>query len=84
MVTVVDIQKDLPNSPKEVIEPWLIELANDPNNMDGPRRNHMVITVGKVARSTSHFIVEERHLETGNRAGTLRFRAAQNSVVSVA
>jgi hypothetical protein len=31
MVTVVDVQKDLPNWPKEVIEPWLIEFANDPN-----------------------------------------------------
>jgi hypothetical protein len=30
MVTVADIQKDLPNWPKEVIDPWLIEFANDP------------------------------------------------------
>jgi hypothetical protein len=30
MVTVTDIQKDLPDWPKEVIDPWLIEFANDP------------------------------------------------------
>jgi hypothetical protein len=30
MVTVADIQKDLPNWPAGVIEPWLIEFANDP------------------------------------------------------
>jgi hypothetical protein len=30
MVTVADIQKNLPDWPKEVIDPWLIELANDP------------------------------------------------------
>jgi hypothetical protein len=30
MVTVADIQKHLPNWPKEVIDPWLIEFANDP------------------------------------------------------
>jgi hypothetical protein len=31
MVTVTDTQKDLPNWPKEVIGPWLIEFANDPD-----------------------------------------------------
>jgi hypothetical protein len=30
MVTVADIQKDLPDWPAGVIEPWLIEFANDP------------------------------------------------------
>jgi hypothetical protein len=29
-VGVVDIQKDLPNWPDTVIDPWLIEFANDP------------------------------------------------------
>jgi hypothetical protein len=31
MITVADIQKDLPNWPKEVIEPWLTEFTNDPD-----------------------------------------------------
>jgi hypothetical protein len=30
MVTVADIQKDLQDWPAGVIEPWLIEFANDP------------------------------------------------------
>jgi hypothetical protein len=30
MITVAGIQKDLPNWPADVIEPWLIEFANDP------------------------------------------------------
>jgi len=30
MVTVADVRKNLPNWPTEVIEPWLIEFANDP------------------------------------------------------
>jgi hypothetical protein len=31
MVTVADIQKDLPEWPDGVIDPWLIEFANDPD-----------------------------------------------------
>jgi hypothetical protein len=30
LVTVADVQKDLPAWPAGVIEPWLIEFANDP------------------------------------------------------
>jgi hypothetical protein len=30
MVTTADIQKDLPNWPAGVIDPWLVEFANDP------------------------------------------------------
>jgi hypothetical protein len=30
MITVADIQKDFPDWPAGVIDPWLIELANDP------------------------------------------------------
>jgi hypothetical protein len=30
MVTVADIQKNLPNWRTDVIDPWLIEFANDP------------------------------------------------------
>jgi hypothetical protein len=45
MVTVADIQKDLPNWPKEVIDPWLIEFANDPA-WDGRPRNRTAIIVG--------------------------------------
>jgi hypothetical protein len=30
MVTVADIQENLPNWPNGVIDPWLIEFANDP------------------------------------------------------
>src|ERR1700681_1451529 len=31
MITVADIQKDFPDWPAGVIEPWLIEFANDPD-----------------------------------------------------
>jgi hypothetical protein len=46
MVTVADIQKDLPDWPAGAIEPWLIEFANDPG-MVGLRPSRMATTVGE-------------------------------------
>jgi hypothetical protein len=58
MITVTDIQKDLPDWPTGVIEPWLIEFGTSARAIRRP-------PLGKAARTASHLVVEERHVDAG-------------------